>query len=198
MPDRNDDGKTLNFPMKEVDNETGKTIHGDAEFLVNSNAPESVKLEMEMLEALIYGLSSTPNLAFDNLKGSVGDISSLALELLFLDPRMKAKMNEGDNRTMIQRIIKLLISGIITTTLTKLASQAKDTIIKVEFNSILPNDLKNAVAIMAAAINAGFVSVKTAVEYIDVVVDSEAELALIEADLLKLVKKPATEKLPTV
>ena len=30
MPDRNDDGKTLRFPMKEVDDTSGKTIHGDA------------------------------------------------------------------------------------------------------------------------------------------------------------------------
>ena len=189
MPDRNDDGKTLKFPMKEVDNESGKTIHGDAEFLTNSNAPESVKLEMETLENLIYSLSSTPNLSFDNMKGSVGNISGVALKLLFLDSIIKAKMNEGDNRTMMQRIIKVLISGIVTTTNTKLASKIKDTTIKIQFNSILPDDLKEAVEIVSAAKNAGVMSTKTAVEYIDMTENAEEEIALIESEKDNLIPK---------
>lgn len=182
MPDRNDDGKTLKFPMKEVDNESGKTIHGDAEFLTNSNAPESVKLEMETLENLIYSLSSTPNLSFDNMKGSIGNISGVALKLLFLDSIIKSKMNEGDNRTMMQRIIKILISGVATTTNTKLSSKIKDTIIKIQFNSILPDDLKEAVDIVSAAKNAGVMSVKTAVEYLDMTENSEEEITLIKQE----------------
>jgi SPP1 family phage portal protein len=182
MPDRNDDGKTLKFPMKEVDDVSGKTIHGDAEFLTNSNAPESVKLEMETLENLIYSLSSTPNLSFDNMKGSIGNISGVALKLLFLDSIIKAKMNEGDNRTMMQRIIKIFISGIVTTTNTKLSSKIKDTTIKIQFNSILPDDLKEAVEIVTAAKNAGVMSVKTGVEYLDMTENSEEEIALIVSD----------------
>lgn len=182
MPDRNDDGKTLKFPMKEVDDVSGKTIHGDAEFLTNSNAPESVKLEMETLENLIYSLSSTPNLSFDNMKGSIGNISGVALKLLFLDSIIKAKMNEGDNRTMIQRIIKIFISGIVTTSNTKLSSKIKDTTIKIQFNSILPDDLKEAVEIVTAAKNAGVMSVRTAVEYLDMTEDSDQEILLIKEE----------------
>jgi SPP1 family phage portal protein len=188
MPDRNDDGKTLKFPMKEIDNESGKTIHGDAEFLTNSNAPESVKLEMETLENLIYSLSSTPNLSFDNMKGSIGNISGVALKLLFLDSIIKSKMNEGDNRTMMQRIIKIFISGVATTTNTKLSSKIKDTIIKIQFNSILPDDLKEAVDIVSAAKNAGVMSVKTAVEYLDMTENSEEEITLIKQE--QVVAKP--------
>lgn len=194
MPDRNDDGKTLRFPMKEVDNESGKTVHGDAEFLTNSNAPESVKLEMELLESLIYGLSSTPNLSFDNLKGSVGNISGIALKLLFLDSIIKASMNEGDNRTMIQRIIKVLISGITQTTDTKLATQVKDTLIKIQFNSILPDDLKEAVEIVSQAITAGVMSKKTGVEYIAMTDDSATEVELIEKESKENI--PKIDKVP--
>jgi len=186
MPDRNDDGKTLNFPMKEVD-DSGKTIHGDAEFLTNSNAPESVKLEMETLENLIFALSSTPNLSFDNMKGSIGNISGVALKLLFLDSMIKAKMNEGDNRTMIQRIIKIFTSGTVTTTQTKLSSKVKESVIKVQFNSILPDDLKEAVEIASSAVEAGIMSKKTAVEYLDMTEDPEEELKTINSE------KPATE-----
>lgn len=194
MPDRNEDGKTLNFPMKEVDNESGKTIHGDAEFLTNNNAPESVKLEMETLENLIYSLSSTPNLSFDNLKGSVGNISGVAIKLLFLDSIIKASMNEGENRTMIQRIVKLFISGIVNTTNTSLSSIVKDTIIKVQFNSILPDDLQTAVTVVSAAKNAGIMSVKTAVGYIGMNTDLVEEMTLIKSD--SVVIDPTVPKLP--
>lgn len=182
MPDRNEDGKTLAFPMKEVDNESGKTIHGDAEFLTNNNAPESVKLEMETLESLIYSLSATPNLSFDNLKGSIGNISGVAIKLLFIDSIIKASMNEGENRTMIQRIVKLLISGITMTTNTSLAGIVKDTVIKVQFNSILPDDLQTAVTVVSAAKTAGIMSLKTAVEYIGMNTDTEGEISMIKTD----------------
>lgn len=193
MPDRNDDGKTLKFPMKEVDNESGKTIHGDAEFLTNSNAPESVKLEIELLEAAIYSISCTPNLSFDNLKGSIGGLSGVALELLFLDPRIKAAMNEGDNRTMIQRIIKVLISGIAKTTETKLSSQVKDTLIKVEFNSILPNDLKEAIENISKARSSGVMSLKTAVEYLDMTGNSSNEITEIQNEVKSKIIVPTED-----
>jgi len=189
MPDRNDDGKTLKFPMKEID-ETGKTIQGDAEFLYNSNAPESVRLEMETLENLIFGIPQIPNLSFNNLKGSLGNISGVAIKLLFLDSIIKAKMNEGDNRTMIQRIMSVFTSGIVKTINTKLSSQVKDTIIKIQFNSILPDDLKEAVAIASTAKNAGVMSVKTAVEYLDMTENPEEEIAVIKSEQSKSVVIP--------
>lgn len=171
MPDRNDDGKTLRFPMKEVD-DTGKTIHGDAEFLTANNAVESVKLEIEKLEALIYALSSTPDIAFENLKG-LGAMSGIALRLMFLDAIIKAKMNEGENRTMIERCLNIISSGIRETN-TKLSKE--ELLISVQFNSILPSDLKEAVEIATSAVNGGVMSKETAVDYLDMVEDKEGEL----------------------
>ncbi|HEX8576970.1 MAG TPA: phage portal protein [Flavobacterium sp.] len=195
MPDRNDDGKTLKFPMKELDNETGKTIHGDADFLTNNNAPESVKLEMDTIDNLIYSLTSTPNLSFDNLKGNIGNLSGVAIKLLFIDSIIKARMNEGDNRTMLQRIIKIFISGVTTTTNTKLASSKKDTIVRIQFNSILPDDLKEAVDIASLAKNAGLMSTRTGVKYLDMTENTEEEIALINADKPIGIVKPDTQEL---
>lgn len=181
MPDKNDDGKTLRFPMKEV-TEDGKTINGDAEFLTNSNAPESVKLEMEKLENLIYALTSTPNLSFDNLKGSIGNVSGIALKLLFLDTIIKAKTNEGDNKTMIQRILNVIKSGITTIINKKLKGLEKETRFNILFNSILPNDLKEAVDTIVAGKNAGVISTETSVNFLDLVQDKAKEIELIKAE----------------
>lgn len=176
MPDRNDDGKTLRFPMKEVD-DNGKTIHGDAEFLTANNAAETVKIELEKLESLIYSLSSTPDIAFENLKG-LGAMSGIALRLMFLDAIIKAKMNEGENRTTIERCLNIIASGIRNT---NTGLSRKDLLISIQFNSILPNDLKEAVEIASSAVNAGVMSKETAVGYLDMVDDKEGEIGRINS-----------------
>lgn len=173
MPDRNDDGKTLRFPMKEVDDISGKTIHGDAEFLTANNAAETVKLELEKLYSLIHAMSSTPDIAFENLKG-LGAMSGIALKLMFLDAIIKAKMNEGDNRTMVERCLNIIASGVKSTINTKLSKQ--ELIVSIQFNSILPNDLKEAVEIATSAVTGGVMSKETAISYLDMVEDKTEEL----------------------
>lgn len=173
MPDRNDDGKTLRFPMKEVDDVSGKTIHGDAEFLTANNAAETVKIELEKLYSLIHAMSSTPDIAFENLKG-LGAMSGIALKLMFLDAIIKAKMNEGDNRTMIERCLNIIASGVKSTINTKLSKQ--ELLVSIQFNSILPSDLKEAVEIATSAVNGGVMSKETAVGYLDMAEDKTEEL----------------------
>lgn len=172
MPDRNDDGKTLRFPMKEI-NDTGKTVHGDAEFLTANNAAETVTLELEKLYSLIHSMSSSPDIAFENLKG-LGAMSGVALKLMFLDAIIKAKMNEGENRTMVERCLNIIASGTKKTVETKLSKQSL--LVSVQFNSILPSDLKEAVDIATNAVNGGVMSKETAVDFLDMVEDKEKEL----------------------
>lgn len=191
MPDRNDDGKTLRFPMKEVDDTSGKTIHGDAEFLTANNAAESVKLELEKLYSLIHAMSSTPDIAFDNLKG-LGSMSGVALKLMFLDAIIKAKMNEGDNRTMIERCLNIIGSGIKSTLNTKLSKQ--ELLVSVQFNSILPNDLKEAVEIATTAVQGGVMSKETAVNYLDMVEDKGKEVNVLKREINDLKKEVKSVK----
>lgn len=187
MPDRNDDGKTLRFPMKEVD-DSGKTIHGDAEFLTANNAAETVKLELEKLYSLIHAMSSTPDIAFENLKG-LGAMSGVALKLMFLDAIIKAKMNEGENRTMVERCLNIIASGIKNTVETKLSKQSL--LVSVQFNSILPSDLKEAVEIATSAVTGGVMSKETAVDFLDMVDDKESEI-----DKINKEKSITNEKAP--
>ena len=177
-PDKDEDGKAWLIPI--VKDDDGKEIKGSVSFLEAATSPESNKLEIETLEKFIYNVSSTPNLSLDNLKG-IGT-SGVALELLFLDPILKAKFNEGENRTMIERIINIMISGIVNTTNTNLKTDASALYFDIQFNSILPNDLKKATDIVTAAVNSGVMSKKTAVEYLGMNEDTEQELVLIQND----------------
>lgn len=85
---------------------------------------------------------------------------------------------------MYERIVNIMISGIVTTTNVKLGKLAENLFYEIQFNSILPDDLK-------ATVNAGIVSVETAVGILDMTEDAEKELGLIKKGLEeKAVKEP--------
>jgi SPP1 family phage portal protein len=179
MPDKDDAGKILRFPIT-VD-ETGKQHHGKAEFLSANDAIESAKYELENLKNLIYSISHTPDLSFDNVKG-LGNVSAVALKLLFLDAVIKARMNEGDNRTMIERILNIITSGITKTTNTALGSESQQLIFDIIFNSIVPDDVQSATDIIIKLKEAKLLSSETALKLIDLVEDPEQEMELIKAE----------------
>lgn len=176
-PDKDEDGKAWIIPVT-IDDE-GNEVKGDVEFLNNENAGESVALELEKLEDLIWAISSTPNLSLNNLK-DLGALSGIAIKLLFLEPILKAKLNEGDNRTMYERILNVIISGIVTTTNVKLSNEAQQLFYDVQFNSILPDDLQSTVETLVAGVAGGIISAETAVGVLDMTVDAEEEIKKIQ------------------
>lgn len=176
-PDKDEDGKAWMIPIKR--DKDGNEIKGDVQLITNPNSADSTELELSKIEDLIWGITSTVNLSFNNVKG-LGNISGVALTLMFLDSNIKATLNEGDNRTMIERIINVLIGGTITTTNTALKSETTDLYFDVQFNSILPTDLKEAVETVCQAVSSGVMSKRTAIEYLDMNPDIEEELELIE------------------
>jgi SPP1 family phage portal protein len=178
LPDKNADGKAM---KTKVEYEDGKKVSGgDAKFLTHDNAPDSVKLEIEKLEDYIYSMTSTPNISFSNLK-SVGNVSGKALELMFLDTKLKKLLNEGQNRTDVERCINVLISGIITTTKASYSSLAEKLVFDIEFGEVLPNSFDELVQTVAQAVESGIMSKEKAVELLGVADDLEEELSKINS-----------------
>ena len=191
LPDKNADGKVMKTKM-EVD-ENGKSIaKGDARFLTHDNAPESVKLEIETLEKYIYAMTSTPDISFTNLK-SVGNISEATLELMFLDCTLKKLMNEGQNRTDVERCINIIISGIITTSKASYKNLVNETFFDVEFPSVLPNNFQEKVTTVALAVSSGIMSKETAIEMIGATEDLDDELEKIRLQSIELDFNPEPE-----
>lgn len=84
-------GKLEGFSQK---GETGSILQGgidsDMKYVTWENAPHSVKTEIENLYEIIYSMTQTPNLSFENLKKlSIGNVSGKTLEFLFLDSQLK-------------------------------------------------------------------------------------------------------------
>jgi SPP1 family phage portal protein len=179
-PEKDDEGKAFILPLK-YNEETEKMEHGDVAFLTYDQAPEAVKLEQDRLEKYIYSMTSTPDISFDNIKG-LGNVSGVAIKLMFLDAMLKAKMNEGENKTIIERINNVLISGTTTTIATGLAKFVEKTFFNVQFNSIIPDDLKDSVETLSKAVEGKFMSRKKAVEVFNKSDDYEDEIAQIELE----------------
>lgn len=175
-PQKDDSGKAFILETKVL--KDGTKITSDVDFLTYDNAPESVKLEIEQLEKFIYSLTSTPDISFDNVKG-MGNVSGVALKLLFLDAIIKAKANEPENKTTVERIVNVLMSGVVTTTQTSKKNLATTTFFDVKFNSVIPQDFDTLVKTLAAAHKDGIMSKKKAVEMLDVAEDIEEEVNLI-------------------
>lgn len=185
LPDKNADGKVM---KTKTEYEEGKKIQGgDAKFLTHDNAPEAVKLEIETLEKYIYAMSSTPDISFANLK-SVGNISEATLELMFLDCELKKLMNEGQNRTDVERCLNIIVSGIITTSKVAYSSLAQSTIFNIVFPSVLPNNFTEKVGTLATAVTAGLMSKELAIELIGEADDLEYELKKIEEEKANVVE----------
>jgi SPP1 family phage portal protein len=178
-PDKNETGKVFNIPIKYDDE--GREQKGNIRYLTYEQAPEAVKLELETLDDNIHAITSTPNISFNNVKG-IGAVSGISLKLMFLDAILKAKDNEGENRTMCERIINIMISGTIKSVNTSLANEANQLIYEIQFNSILPDDLKTASDVVKTLRDAGVISKKTAIQYLQMVQDTEKEIEEINAE----------------
>lgn len=149
LPSKNTVGKQISYPIK-VDEETGKTYHGDADYLVWQQSIDSIKLELETLKNEVYAGSSTPDLSFENMK-SIGSLSGSAIELMFLEAFIKAAESMEIFGPVVQRSVSVVRALISNVTNTKYANDLKTAKPKVEFSSVLPDDLKEMVDVLVSA-----------------------------------------------
>ncbi len=149
LPSKNTVGKELEFSL-EVDPDTGKTYHGDAEYLVWQQSIESTKLEIDEHKNVIFSGTSTPDLSFENLKG-INNISGIGMKFMFLDAFIKAAEKREIFGPAVQRSVSVVKAMISNVAQTKFANALKDNAIKVTFRSILPDDLKELVEVLVKA-----------------------------------------------
>lgn len=149
LPSKKTVGKQLEFEM-EVDPDTGKVFHGDAEYLTWQQTVESIKLELDELKNEILAGTSTPDLSFDNLKG-LGALSGIAIKLMFLDAFLKREDNMEVFSPAVSRSVSVVRTTICNVAAVKYKSQLEDSEIDVEFGSVLPDDLREEMEILAMA-----------------------------------------------
>ena len=164
--------------------EQGKILQitgdGDASYLTWDNAPEAIKLEIETLFDIIYTCTQTPNISFKEVKG-LGQLSGITLKLLFLDAHMKAKDKQEDVfGECVQRRINLLKAAMIEIN-DKLSSVSTLSITPV-FGLFMPDNVKDVIDNLVSAVEAGIMSVQTALKLNPLIDDVDVEKALIDAE----------------
>ena len=104
--------------------ESGAILEGDensdAKYLEWSNAPQSVKLEIETLLRMVYTITQTPDISFESVKG-LGAISGIALKLLFMDAHLKVQDKREIFDDYLQRLVNVIKAfiGLFNVTLEK-------------------------------------------------------------------------------
>jgi SPP1 family phage portal protein len=155
------EGDVLGFPDKD---DSGKLLIGKngakANYLTWDNAPESMRMEIENLFKLIYSMTNSADFSFEQVKG-LGDLSGVALKMIFMDTHMKAAINEELLGESVQRRYNFLKAALIM--IDPKLKPAANLKIKPKFEYFLPENVKEKVDILNTALAAGLISKETAV-----------------------------------
>lgn len=105
------EGQVENLPSKgEIGKSFGVKNGGKVSYLTWDSAPESMRMEFEMLDKEIYAGAHSANLSFESMKTVIGSgVPGISLKLLFMDMQIKANDQREPFGMLIQRRLNLLI-----------------------------------------------------------------------------------------
>lgn len=168
--------------------ENGKLLKGEGDASVQyvswSQAPESVKTEVQMLLQMIYTLTQTPDISFESVKG-MGAISGTALRLLFSDAHLKVQEKSEVFDEFLQRRINIILAYLATFNISdnNFTELCKKAVVTAEIQPyMLEDDTTKISQLMTATGNKAIMSRKTAVKTLGWVKDVEQEIENIDAD----------------
>lgn len=158
-------GQILEWAKK---GESGAVIQmadgGNAQYLSWSQAPEAVKLEIDTLLRMIYTISQTPDISFENVK-TLGGVSGVALELLFMDSHLKVQEKREIFDEYLQRRINVVKAYLsIMNATPQFVADCNDTIITAEIKPLTLSDKNTALNQITTAYNNDLISPNTAVK----------------------------------
>lgn len=86
-------------------------MSANAQYLTWNQVPETVRFEVETLLSQIYGLTNTPRISFDSLKGTGNAVSGVAFDYVFMSTHLNVEnLNETVGEFM-QRRVNFLVSA---------------------------------------------------------------------------------------
>lgn len=166
--------------------ETGAILEGDtdssAEYLSWTNAPESVKLEIDTLWRNIHTLTQIPDISWDSVKGV--NVSGVALKLMFSDTHLKVRAKRAIWDEYLSRRI-----NVVKTILQLLAPDAAFAMacnsvqITPEIVPFMLDDEQSTInALMAATGQKAIMSRQTAVRTLNYTSNPDREMERIEEE----------------
>jgi len=173
--------------------ESGKVFeleeNGKMDILSWDSAPEAIKLEYNILHDNILSSTQTPDISFQQMKG-IGNVSGIALKLMFLDAHLSAKNNEEVFGEMQQRRLNFLISAIGNFLDVSLNNASKQVEMVPEFTPYLPENIQEEAKTCEDAYASGAISLQRLVEIHPLVADPVQELERIKEENKNSISEP--------
>jgi len=127
-------------------------------------------------------MTQTPDISFSNMK-SLGDISGIALKLMFMDAHLKCENHIELFGEMFQRRLNLLKAAIATVIDASLEKEMPLTDVQPVFTPYMPRNVKEEIEILTTATaTKAVMSVQTAIENNPLVGSVEDELSRMEEE----------------
>ena len=87
-------------------------MNANAQYLTWNQVPETVKFEVETLLSQIYGLTNTPRISFDSLKGTGNAVSGVAFDYVFMSTHLNVENLDEVVGVFMQRRVNFLVSAL--------------------------------------------------------------------------------------
>lgn len=146
-----------------------------ANYLQLTTPPESILKEQDRLRELILALCNTADISFDKVKG-IGNLSAIALNLLFISSTMAAKTKEETFAISLQRRLNLIMAAIGKVIDTSLAKAVKEVTSNPEITIYTPKDEIEFQKMLGLAVKDSILSQEQAVMLSSLIVDKNEEI----------------------
>ncbi len=140
-------------------------MNANAQYLTWNQASDTIKFEVETMLSQIYGLTNTPRISFDSLRGTGNAVSGVAFDYVFMSTHLNVEnLNEAVG-VFMQRRVNFLVSalGSINSSL-EAASETID--IDVKMNPYRLEDLAQKIDTAIKAKNGELWSQETAITFV--------------------------------
>lgn len=182
------------FPMLklfgDVENFSGKTRNrvvklmgegADAQYLTWQQASEPVRLELDTLTNNIYGMTNTPRITFENLKGTGNALSGASFRYVFMAAHMAVQNHAEELGPFFQRRVNFLVSALGD--LNPRFKEPSETIdIEVEIQPYMIDSISDKVRTAVNAVSGGVWSRREGILFAGNIDRIDEELKEIESD----------------
>ena len=131
----------------------------DAEYLTWQQAADPIKLELDTLFSRAYSMTNTPQISFENLRGTGSALSGSAFRYVFMGAHMAVENHAEEIGLFMQRRINFIVSALGTQN-TRLAAPAKTIDVDVEIIPYMIDNLDDKVRTAVTAVDGGIWSRK--------------------------------------
>ena len=127
----------------------------DAQYLTWNQVPTTIELEMKTLFDKAYSMTNTPQISFDNLKGTGNALSGVAFDYVFMSTHLEVSNHAEIMGEFFQRRINFLVSAIGSINPYEFDSAANTIDIETDIVPYRLDNIEDKVNIAVNAVNGG-------------------------------------------